>query len=85
MKDFAGNYLTVVYLEKLGFNKIGRNRNTTDLAWLLSQGYRVIGLNYTHNRKAISPAINQDIIAINDSLAAGSFCGSSNSSHYQGI
>lgn len=83
IKDFAGNYLTVVYLENLGFTKIGRNSNAKDVAWLLSQGYRVIELNYTHNIKAVSPAINQDIIAINDSLAAGTFCGSSNSSHYQ--
>lgn len=82
-KDFAGNYLTVVYLENLGFKKIGRNRNAKDVAWLLSQGYRVIELNYAKNSKAISPAINEDIIAINDAIAAGSFCGLGDCSNYQ--
>lgn len=82
-KDFAGNYLTVVYLENLGFKKIGRNSNTSNVAWLLSQGYRVIELNYAKNSKAVSPAINEDIIAMNDAIAAGSFCGFSNCSNYQ--
>ena len=82
-KDFSGNYLTVVYLESLGFKKIGRNRNAKDVKWLLSQGYRVIELNYAKNSKAVSPAINKDIIAINDAIAAGSFCGFSDCSNYQ--
>ena len=73
--DYSGKHITVVYLENLGFKKLGRNSNATDVAWLLSQGYRVIELNYDKNYKAISPNINQDIIAINDAIAAGSFCG----------
>jgi hypothetical protein len=83
LRDFAGNYLTVVYLEHLGFNKIGRNSNTTDVTWLLSQGYRVVELNYADNVNAVTPKINADIIAINDSIAAGTFCGYNNCSHYQ--
>jgi hypothetical protein len=83
IKDYAGNYLTIVYLENLGISKIGRNSNATDVAWLLSQGYRVIELNYANNVNAVSPTINADIIAINDAIAAGSFCGYSNCSHYQ--
>jgi len=83
VKDFAGNFITVVYLEHLGFKKIGRNRNSKNVAWLLSQGYRVVELNYKKNIKAISPAINQDIIAINDAIAEGSFCGLSDCSKYQ--
>lgn len=81
--DFYGDYPTVVYLENLSLRKIGRNRNLEDVAWLLSQGYRVIELDYKRNVNATSISINADIIAINDSLAAGSFCGNKRSSRYQ--
>lgn len=37
-KDYAGNYITVVYLESLRVKKIGRNTNAQDVNWLLSQG-----------------------------------------------
>ena len=83
LKDFAGNYLTVVYLEELGIKKIGQNTNADDVAWLLSQGYRVIELNYAGSNKAVTPGINADIIAINDALSAGSFCGLTNCSKYR--
>lgn len=83
VKDFAGNSLTVVYLENLGLKKIGQNTNATDVSWLLSKGYRVIELNYAKNINAVSPTINADIIAINDAIAAGSFCGLSNCSKYR--
>ncbi|MHB9141328.1 MAG: T9SS type A sorting domain-containing protein [Paludibacter sp.] len=83
MKDYNGKYLTVIYLENLGFNKIGGNSNSTDVAWLLSQGYRVIELNYANNVNAVSPTINADIIAINDAVNAGSFCGLTNCSQYK--
>lgn len=79
-KDYSGNYMTIVYLENTGFKKIGQNTNTTDVNWLLSQGYRVIELNYAGNRNAISPNINADIIAINKAIYNGSFCGLSNCS-----
>jgi len=82
-KDFAGNYVTVVYLEKPGFKKIGRNTNEQDVAWLLAQGYRVIELNYAGNQLAVSPAINADVIAINKAIAGGNFCGCNDCSHYQ--
>ncbi len=82
-KDFAGNFLTVVYLENLGFKKIGRNSNAKNVAWLLSQGYRVIELDYAKNCKAVSPTINEDIIAMNDAIASGSFCGFNDCSNYQ--
>ena len=80
LKDYSGKYLTVVYLENTGFSKIGQNSNATDVAWLLLQGYRVIELDYGHNENAVSPTINKDIIAINDAIADGSFCGYSNCS-----
>ncbi|HEY6914048.1 MAG TPA: hypothetical protein VI413_05175, partial [Paludibacter sp.] len=83
VKDYAGNYLTVVYLENLGFNKFGKNSNATDVSWLLSKGYRVIELNYAKNTKAVTPTINADIISINDAIAAGSFCGLTNCSKYR--
>lgn len=79
-KDFEGNYSTVIYLENLGFNKIGENTNAMDVAWLISQGYRVIELNYDNNIKAVSPNINEDIIEINNSIADGFFCGFDNCS-----
>lgn len=82
-KDYSGNFLTVVYLENPGFKKIGKNSNSTDVAWLLAQGYRVIELDYALDKKAVSPGINSDIIAINDAIAAGSFCGLSNCSKYR--
>jgi len=81
--DFNGNYLTVVYLENLGFNKIGRNSNATDVSWLLSKGYRVIELNYANNTNAVTPTINEDIIAINAAINSGSFCGLSTCSKYR--
>lgn len=83
VRDYAGNCPTVVYLENLHFAKTGRNSNKEDVAWLLSQGYRVIELNYAGHSNAITPLINADIIAINDSIAAGSFCGHSDCSRYQ--
>jgi len=82
-KDFAGNYATVVYLENLNLKKIGRNSNAKDVTWLLAQGYRVIELNYAKHPNTNSPNINQDIIAINDSIASGTFCGFRNCSSYR--
>ena len=83
VKDFVGSSVTVVYLENLAFKKIGQNTNATDVAWLLSKGYRVIELNYANNVKAVTPTINADIIAINTALNAGSFCGLSTCSKYK--
>ena len=82
-KDFNGAYITVVYLENLGLKKLGQNTNATDVAWLLSKGYRVIELNYLNNAKAVTPTINADIIAINTALNSGSFCGLSTCSKYK--
>lgn len=82
-KDYFGKLMTVVYLENLHIKKIGQNSNETDVNWLLEQGYRVIELDYQNNEKAISPAINKDIIAINDAIFSGSFCGESNCSNYR--
>lgn len=73
--DFDGNYSTIIYLEKLGFEKIGGNKIKKDIKWLLARGYRVIELNYERHPNTISPWINEDIIAINDALEAGNFCG----------
>lgn len=75
--DANGKPMTVVYLENLGFEKIGRNSNADDVAWLRQQGYQVIELDYAHSDKAVSPLLNKDIIAINNSLQGGSFCGCS--------
>jgi hypothetical protein len=82
-KDFAGNDVTIVYLEDLGLKKIGRNSNKQNVAWMLSQGYRVIELHYAGSRFAVSPAINSDIISINQAIANGDFCGCKECSHYQ--
>ena len=76
-KDADGKPLTIVYLENLGFQKIGQNPLADDVAWLRAQGYQVIELDYGHHAKALSPTINQDIIAINSSLTGGKFCGAS--------
>lgn len=83
VKDAFGKYLTVVYLKNLAIKKVGSNSNEEDVAWLLSQGYRVIELDYKNNSAAVSPSINKDIIAINDAIAAGSFGGYKNSSNYR--
>ena len=82
IKDYRGKYLTVVYLQNLAFKKVGGNSNETDVAWLLSKGYRVIELDYNNHAKAVTPNINSDIIAINDAIASGNFCGYQNSSQY---
>lgn len=74
-KDGNGKPMTVVYLENLGFQKIGRNSNADDVAWLRSQGYQVVELDYAHHERAVSPGLNKDIIAINSSLQSGKFCG----------
>ena len=79
-KDASGKFATVVYLENLGFDKIGGNSNEEDIAWLLSEGYRVIELDYAKNENAVSPKINKDIIAVNDAISSGSFCGFSDCS-----
>lgn len=74
-KDVNGKAMTIVYLENLGFQKIGQNSNADDVAWLRSRGYQVIGLDYDHHENAVSPTLNADIIAINSSLQNGKFCG----------
>lgn len=73
--DINGKPMTVVYLENLGFQKIGQNSNAEDVAWLREQGYQVIEIDYAHNEQAVSPHLNKDIIAINSSLQSGKFCG----------
>ena len=73
--DVNGKAMTIVYLENLGFQKIGQNSNADDVAWLRNEGYQVIELDYGHHEKAISPMLNADIIAINSSLQNGKFCG----------
>jgi len=83
LKDAAGNNLTVVYLENLSVKKLGQNTNVDDVAWLLSQGYRVIELDYANHPNAKTPNINADIITINDAINAGSFCGLTNCSKYR--
>ncbi|WP_295771924.1 hypothetical protein [uncultured Mucilaginibacter sp.] len=83
LKDYSGNITTVVYLENLNATKIGRYSNKKNVAWLLAQGYRVIELNYTGNKLAVSPYINNDIVAINKAIAKGSFCGYTDCSHEQ--
>ena len=74
-KDINGKPMTIVYLENLATPKIGQNSNADDVAWLLSQGYQVIELDYAKDSKAVSPTLNADIIAINSSLQNGKFCG----------
>lgn len=78
LKDTKGKLMTIVYLENLACEKIGQNSNAEDVAWLVNEGYRVIEIDYAGNEKAVSPTINQDIIAINDALNTGEFCGCSN-------
>ena len=73
-KDVDGKAMTIVYLENLGFQKMGQNSNADDVTWLRSQGWQVIELDYGHHEKAVSPTINADIIAINSSLQNGKFC-----------
>lgn len=77
-KDAGGKYMTVVYLENLGFRKIGQNSNAEDVAWLRTQGYRVIEIDYANHEKAVSPYLNLDIQVINAALQGGSFCGTAN-------
>ncbi len=76
--DANGKKMTVVYLENLGFEKVGQYTNAENVAWLKSQGYRVIELDYAKDAKAVSPNLTKDIIAINDELNSGTFCGATN-------
>ncbi len=75
LKDQSNKYMTIVYLENLGFKKISQNSNDEDVQAMVDEGYRVIRLDYQGNALAISPNINQDIMAINDQLNKGSMCG----------
>lgn len=74
LTDQEGHFLTIAYLVNPGFEKTGLNTTKEDVDWLLNQGYRVVILDYNHHSKAISPHINQDIIALNDAIASGEFC-----------
>ena len=74
-KDKSGKLMTVVYLENLSCPKVGQNSIQEDVDWLLGQGYQVIELDYAHDRNAVSPNINKDIITINAAMRNGSFCG----------
>ena len=74
-KDQTGKTMTVVYLENLGFNRMGQVSNADNVGWLRQHGWQVIELDYGHSDKAVSPALNKDIIAINSSLQSGKFCG----------
>ncbi len=82
-KDATGAYLTVVYLENLALKKLGQNTLADDVNWLLGKGYRVIELDYAKHPDASALRLNADIIAINDALFAGNFCGSTNCSKYR--
>ena len=73
--DQNGAPITIVYLENLGFPKIGQNTNAEDVAWLRNEGWQVIEIDYAGHAKAVSPNLNQDIIAINSALQGGTFCG----------
>ncbi len=75
LQDQNGKYMTVVYLENLGFKKISQHSNDEDVQAMVDEGYRVIRLDYQGNAKAVSPGINQDIILLNDQLNKGSLCG----------
>ncbi|GEL12248.1 hypothetical protein SAMN05192550_3181 [Flavobacterium glycines] len=83
IKDYNGNFLTVVYLENLSLKKIGKYSNKKNVNWLVTKGYRVIELDYKKNKNARALKINEDIIAINDSITAGNFCGLKNCSMYK--
>lgn len=80
-KDASGRFMTVVYLENLSCEKIGQNTLQEDVSWLLGQGYRVIELDYANHAKAVAPDLTKDIIAINDELNSGTFCGAQNISN----
>lgn len=71
--DTNGKCMTVVYLENLACEKIGRNSNKKDVRWLLNNGYKVIEIDYRHHPRALAPHLNADIMALNDTLAKGSF------------
>ncbi|MBQ0085068.1 MAG: hypothetical protein KBS65_02370 [Prevotella sp.] len=77
-KDYNGKLFTIVYLENLGFEKLGKNTNAEDVQWLRDNGFAVIELDYNKHSKAVSPYLNSDIISINAALNSGSFCGISN-------
>lgn len=76
--DKEGKRMTIVYLENLACEKIGQNSNKQDVNWLLKQGYNVVELDYANDEKAVSPLINKDIIAINNAMRSGTFCGLNN-------
>jgi hypothetical protein len=52
-KDGDGKPMTIVYMENLSCLKIGKNNNADDVAWLRSQGYQVIELDYAHSEQAV--------------------------------
>lgn len=83
LRDYNGNCFTVVYLTNLPFENISTQSNKKNIASLLSEGYRVVELDYKRNQKMFSPTINKEIIAINDSLGAGSFLGLKDCSYYR--
>ena len=74
-KDVDGKPMTVVYLENLGFQNISQVSNADNVTWLREHGWQVIEIDYAQSEKAVSPKLNQDIIAINSSLQKGKFCG----------
>ena len=79
-KDQSGKPMTIVYLKNLGFENISQVSNADNVVWLRQQGYQVIELDYEHSQQAVSPTLNKDIIAINNSLQSGKFCGQTCSS-----
>ncbi len=83
LTDFQGKKATIIYLENLPFRKLGRNSNAEDVAWLLKEGYRVIEIDYAKDVRAVSPAINQDIISLNKLLNSGNVFGKSDCSKSQ--
>ncbi|MFV0290975.1 MAG: alpha/beta hydrolase family protein [Mangrovibacterium sp.] len=71
--DFEGNISTVIFLQNLCIDNISSISNKKNTEWHLKQGYRVIQMDFKHHHRTISPLINQEIIAINDSIEKGSF------------
>ncbi len=80
--DFDNNYVTIVYFEGLGLNKLTKGKRDREINNFLDQGYRVVELDYSLDsiQSLISTSVNSEIIAVNNAVAKGEFCGLSDCS-----
>jgi hypothetical protein len=66
----------VIYLKNLSCERIGQEPDASIIASFVTNGFRVVELDYANHVKATSPFLNADVLKIRNEIATGAFPGS---------